>query len=42
MINWRDRPSAEDRRKFSMIWGLKTTTQQAMDMDLVMNKIGNC
>lgn len=34
MMNWRDRPSAALRRKFSMIWGLKTTTQHAMEMDL--------
>jgi len=33
MINWMERPSAEDRRKFSMICGEKTTTQQAIDMD---------
>jgi hypothetical protein len=32
--NWMDRPSALLRRKFSMIWGEKTTTQQAMDMEL--------
>ena len=29
-----ERASAEERRKFSMIWGEKTTTQQAMDIDL--------
>ena len=29
----RERPSAEERRKFSMIWGEKTTTQQAMEME---------
>jgi hypothetical protein len=34
MTNWRDRPSAALRRKFSMICGLKTTTQHAMEMDL--------
>lgn len=30
----RERPSAEERRKFSIIWGEKTTTQQAIEMDL--------
>jgi hypothetical protein len=30
----RERPSAEPRRKFSMIWGEKTTTQQAIEIDL--------
>jgi hypothetical protein len=34
MMNWRERPSAAPRRKFSMICGLKTTTQHAMEMDL--------
>lgn len=38
MTNWRDRPSAALRRKFSMIWGLKTTTQHAMEMDLHVEK----
>lgn len=28
-----ERPSAEERRKFSTIWGLKTTTQQAIDTE---------
>ncbi len=35
MMNWSDKPSALLRRKFSMICGEKTTTQQAMEMDLV-------
>jgi hypothetical protein len=30
-----DRPSADPLRKFSMICGEKTTTQQAMDIDLI-------
>lgn len=34
MTKCRERPSAARRRKFSMICGLKTTTQQAMEMDL--------
>jgi hypothetical protein len=34
MTNWIDRPSALPRRKFSMICGEKTTTQQAMEMEL--------
>lgn len=34
MRKMRERPSAEERRKFSMIWGEKTTTQQAIDIDL--------
>lgn len=34
MMNCRERESAEERRKFSMIWGEKTTTQQAIEMDL--------
>jgi hypothetical protein len=34
MMNWRDRPSALLRLKFSTIWGEKTTTQQAIDMEL--------
>ena len=29
-----ERPSAEERRIFSMIWGEKTTTQQAIDIEL--------
>jgi hypothetical protein len=33
-MNWIERPSALLRRKFSMIWGEKTTTQQAIDMEL--------
>lgn len=33
MRNWRDRPSALPRLKFSTIWGEKTTTQQAMEME---------
>ena len=28
------RPSAEPRRKFSIIWGEKTTSQHAIDMEL--------
>jgi hypothetical protein len=32
--NWIERPSALPRRKFSIIWGEKTTTQQAIDMEL--------
>lgn len=34
MMNWSESESAEERRKFSMICGEKTTTQQAMEMDL--------
>ena len=34
MIKIRDSPSAEERRKFSMICGEKTTTQQAIDIEL--------
>lgn len=34
MMNWSERPLAEERWKFSMIWGEKTTTQQAMEMEL--------
>lgn len=34
MMNWMDKPSAEERRKFSMICGEKTTTQHAIDMEL--------
>jgi hypothetical protein len=30
----RERPSADPRRKFSMIWGEKTTTQQAIEIEL--------
>ena len=30
----RERPEAEWRRKFSRIWGVKTTIQQAMEIDL--------
>jgi len=30
----RERPEAEERRAFSMIWGVKTTIQQAMEMEL--------
>lgn len=33
-IKIRERPSAEWRRKFSIIWGEKTTIQQAMDIEL--------
>ena len=29
----RESPSADERRKFSIICGEKTTTQQAMDME---------
>ena len=31
--NARERPSAEERRKFSMICGEKTTTQHAIEME---------
>jgi hypothetical protein len=34
IMNWTERPSALERRKFSRICGEKTTTQQAMEMDL--------
>ena len=34
-----ERPSAEWRRKFSIIWGEKTTTQQAIDIDLGEGKL---
>jgi len=34
MMKWSDSPSALPRRKFSMICGEKTTTQQAMEMEL--------
>lgn len=34
MMNWRDKPSALPRLKFSTIWGEKTTTQQAIDIEL--------
>jgi hypothetical protein len=37
MRNRSDRPSAEPRRKFSMICGEKTTTQQAIEIDLNAN-----
>lgn len=33
MMKTTERPSADLRRKFSMIWGEKTTTQQAMDIE---------
>ena len=33
MMKVRDRASAEERRKFSTILGVKTTIQQAMDME---------
>lgn len=33
MMKAKDKPSAEERRKFSMIWGVKTTTQQAMEIE---------
>lgn len=29
-----DRPSPEERRKLTMIWGEKTMTQQAIEMEL--------
>jgi hypothetical protein len=32
--NKSDKPSADPRRKFSMICGEKTTTQQAREIDL--------
>jgi hypothetical protein len=32
----KDKPSPERRRKFSMIWGEKTTSQQAMEILPVM------
>lgn len=32
----RESPSAEERRTFSIIWGVKTTTQQAMEMEPLM------
>lgn len=31
----RERPEADERRVFSMIWGVKTTIQQAIDMELL-------
>jgi hypothetical protein len=34
MRNRRERPSAEPRRKFSMICGENTTTQQAIEIEL--------
>jgi hypothetical protein len=34
MMNWSDKPSALLLRKFSTIWGEKTTTQQAIDIEL--------
>lgn len=34
MTNCSDRPSADPRRKFSIICGEKTTTQQAIEMEL--------
>lgn len=34
MMKTRERPVAECRRKFSRIWGVKTTIQQAIEMDL--------
>ena len=34
MMKVRERPSVEERRKFSMICGEKTTIQQAMEMEL--------
>ena len=34
MRKTRERPSAEERRKFSIICGEKTTTQQAMEIEL--------
>lgn len=36
MMKKTERPSAEERRKFSRIWGEKTTIQQAIEMDLEM------
>ena len=33
-MKMRESPSADDRRKFSIIWGEKTTTQQAIDIEL--------
>lgn len=35
MMKSRERPSAEPRRKFSITCGENTTTQQAIDMDLL-------
>lgn len=40
-MNWIERPSALERRKFSMIWGEKTTTQQAMEMEPQMPDIAS-
>lgn len=38
MMKRRERPVAEWRRKFSRIWGVKTTIQQAIDMDLIISQ----
>jgi hypothetical protein len=34
MMNCSERPSALPQRRFSTIWGEKTTTQQAIEMEL--------
>jgi hypothetical protein len=39
MINCSESPSALLRLKFSMIWGLKTTTHAAMEMELDRRRI---
>jgi hypothetical protein len=39
MMNCSERPSEEPRRKFSMICGEKTTTQQAIDIELFLCQI---
>lgn len=36
MMKVTERPSADERRKFSMICGEKTTTQQAMEIEPLM------
>ena len=38
MMKTMERPSAEERRMFSIIWGEKTTTQQAIEIELWSGK----
>ena len=38
ITNWIERPSALLRRKFSTIWGEKTTTQHAMETELEVRR----
>ena len=40
MMNVRERPSAEERRKFSRIWGVKTTIQH--DIDIELRGVSSC